>query len=1191
MENENNTLLHNLVDNAGASTQSLADGKVNFASAMELMGITSVFDIIRQSKTTFSKRLAELNDDDGDTAYDNAMCYAVQIGRAYREHVISSGKKPTSLQQSGIRSLVEVGPSYANLFKENWADFCKVGAMEAVDSPAAYLNRLYQLATTDIETQGQGLNPKILLDKRRPDLKNLLINHQNTYAPVPMLDIVNDVLTQAIEDNKVSIGLGTSSVHELLRAKRHPFLFPYHFAHHQAMLGFSGPKHMMLGEANYRISHQLPVKQNGDNDFGRVEHSAIEAQRLLSGLSPEQQEVLIEPTLFSDFYIERDEFDVDVAAAIIHPHIGNYLPWYHARQMGIVLPNQESVKNIEDDGDLTDLVWDDKIPPVGVDLIYKNEDATSLSYWTTFHQLCGAMRTPNFANATGELNLKRFGLSYQAAKNPGKELPTDANYTARFHTICKSYYDSTIENTPRRSFIKQTYTITLNVYGYQLTPKEREFFKDNYDTDISSPANNTLVQLNVFMNKTGTSADHILELLARKEHSPRVSANCPVPQTFVNLTSTYPLASHYGACYVNGVGGRDGGSLHYNSLDNSMGIIEQSVGNDKVWSLTQTSLNRFDRMQRMIRLQRWMSIPFADLDTLIMSAIHSEREHNLSYELNVNTVRTLGIYRYLSERYTIKPEEFAGLLHHVSPFASGDRTPLFDQVFNSPALFDTPLILDQSVFNLTATDAATQKTIAQLCAGLNLQPTETSFFRLANDTKNLANNGTLRRDLGTVSSLYRQARIAQLFGLSVEDSWALIDLLGGETYRTRVASGSLRAVQVPDAPATEELPDILDILMHLDWAVTWLKDTQQDVSALRRHLGIDQDQSGLKSKLERSVSTTSAEVIQALESVSNLAPLLLPEDDADGKKIDWISDVLGTSMEVCGAVNDPPMSTTGSLDAWLQSNIDAELEALTLDKDPVADDALKQRISQRLVEHLLKGHAVQHRIIHELLRADAGVQAERVDTAIRWSGYQVSQLLINMASASGAAEAVVILLAAVRHAGVMDTLALGVPALNAFLANPAWLDHQQPDPTPTLNLANLYLLERYCQWVQNGVKPEDDMLAYFALANAPQKTAAGTEHAQQCAVALAALIGWSSAEVLVATTTLEGQVAASMQQVDWVRRMHAVAEHSRLSAAALLLTTQLNCDVEPVESKDESTPDSSADHWSAVGQALMAARR
>ncbi|AZO84477.1 hypothetical protein BOO89_12695 [Stutzerimonas stutzeri] len=218
-----------------------------------------------------------------------------------------------------------------------------------------------------------------------------------------------------------------------------------------------------------------------------------------------------------------------------------------------------------------------------------------------------------------------------------------------------------------------------------------------------------------------------------------------------------------------------------------MGLKELLVGGRKTWHLTKTSPNRFDRLQRMIRLQRWLDIPFAELDTLIISAIRSEGEHNLTMDLNLNTLRALGVYRYLAQRYKLEPLEFAAFLHDLTPYATGDDVPLFDQVFNEVALFDVPLVLDQQAFNATGTDVASKRTVAQLCAGLGLQPTALSFLRLAGQTQQHV--GPLKRDLETVSSIYRQARIPQMFGLSAEDGWALVDLLGGRIISSCCAQG------------------------------------------------------------------------------------------------------------------------------------------------------------------------------------------------------------------------------------------------------------------------------------------------------------------------------------------------------------------------------------------------------------------
>ncbi|UUM22269.1 Tc toxin subunit A [Mycoavidus sp. SF9855] len=129
--------------------------------------------------------------------YDNAMCYAIQIARSFRERQLSSGSVPVSGQRTGTRSLVETGPTYANLFKENWDAFCKVGALEAIDSPVSYLTDIYRW-TKKIEESGVG-DKRIQLDIRRPDFAHLLIDHQSTHQPIPALQLANQIVADGIK--------------------------------------------------------------------------------------------------------------------------------------------------------------------------------------------------------------------------------------------------------------------------------------------------------------------------------------------------------------------------------------------------------------------------------------------------------------------------------------------------------------------------------------------------------------------------------------------------------------------------------------------------------------------------------------------------------------------------------------------------------------------------------------------------------------------------------------------------------------------------------------------------------------------------------------------------------------------------------------------------------------------------------
>ncbi|WP_460131354.1 Tc toxin subunit A [Pseudomonas sp. S1_E04] len=772
MESNNDRLLRNLVDSPD-SVHSEA-GKVSFIDAMQELGIESVFDIIRQSKTQFVERLGEICEADGSLAYDNAMCYAGQIASLFREHQVSSGRSQHQSQRSGVRALVDVGPGYPNLFKENWDQFCKVGALAALDSPVAYLNSLFHFATRTLETSGQGTQPKIRLNTRRPDIASLVIDQHSTFTPRPMLELVNDVLKNDIQKYLQGKPDQNKPIYEVLAERRHPFLFPYNFAHHQCQLGLTAKK-LELGVMNYRASMALPLTQEVFSQFGSVNYSPLESQKLLTGLSPQQQQLLIEPSLFSTFYLSKTELSAGKhwrgpGTSHLRPH--------SALSSGFVLPLiQLTVLNVQPYADK--LI----VGSSGINLATLMFSAAGQSPVSLGAVELGST-TPRSAS------IWRFNHAHTASSNvigpsirwrPTVPFPSQPGYRTSFTVTTTA---GPVASPTQLATLSFTLILDDTVTW---TDAQEAFFQKSYG--LHSEA---LIDLKHFMQQTELNAEQVEALLSQRTHAPRLSPNCPSknPQHLSpNIGAPYPHANHYGACYVNGHGSdrydsvvpATTASIRKDQFDNSMGLREVKQENRASWYLTKTSANRLDRLQRMIRLQRWFGIPFAELDTLIISAIRSEGEDNLGMDLNTNTLRTLGVYRYLSQRYSVQPEEFAAFLHDLTPYATGDRVSLFDQVFNvdGSALFGAPLVLDQQPFQASGSgmDATSKRTVSQLCAGLGLQPTETSFLHFASRT--VAYVGTLKRDLATVSSLYRQARIAQLFGLSAREGMALVDLLGG----------------------------------------------------------------------------------------------------------------------------------------------------------------------------------------------------------------------------------------------------------------------------------------------------------------------------------------------------------------------------------------------------------------------------
>ncbi|MFJ2465336.1 Tc toxin subunit A [Pseudomonas sp. NPDC087615] len=1185
---DNNSLLQRLVK-PDVSTQK---GRTDFATAMQKMGFTSVFDIVRQPKAAFVRQLAEFTDANAELAYDNAMGYAALISRLYREYQTSSGKFQQLTHRSGVRALVPLGPTFQYLFKESWDDFCKVGALAAIDMVIAYLINLRVFL---LQLEATNEDPKrLLMDRRRPDLKELLITHESTFTPRPMLELVTQLLEDRLgaflETNPTDKG---KSAHEAVADRRYPFELPYNFYHHQCQLGLADKK-PRLGELNYRASLLLPIKQQSSNDYGEVQKPVLQAQRLLCGLSTEQQNVLIEPSVFSHFYLTRDDLIKgwgSPGTTHLRPHIPHkscYLLLTDQEDVAAVNPQALTPTEVAGSKTVLSLTFrkGTQTQAANVDL---SSNVPVLSTGWLINRLHAASTNTVISYLKGAASLPT---------------PTAQGYTASFDLVT-----ATAAGAEPVKLARQRFTLTLDEH-YTLTPAQMDFFRKSYGVEVSQSSPPwQLTRLTDFMAHTGLNAEQVEMLLCRQTRAVRLSPNCPsqnpqhggvtLPQAAAKVLP-FPHPNQYGACYVNGTGAGadlydserepDAESIIRDQFDNAMGLEQITVGDSKQWRLSKTSLNRLDRLQRMIRLQRWLQIPFAKLDTLIMSAIRAEGEDNLAMELNENTLRALGVYRYLNRRHGIEPEEFAALMHDLSPYASGkDEMPLFDQVFNRVQLFDTPLVLDQQPINLEVVDTATQKTVLQLCAGLGVQPTEDSFLLIALQTQKYLT--TLKRDLPTVSSFYRQARIARLFGCSVAELLTLAGLLGGSAYKTVLASGHLNAQK------TREQADILDVLMQLDWAVDWLKDSQQTVTQLQQRLGphasvrveeLDGDQQAqvdepppLPDDLLERLSKLQDDTRRSMVTKAQVAALGLPLRK-DGKSrpqdIQWFGLLVSHKLITTDGLLmglDRALTLVDEPITWLQTGVAQVLKDLDLEQ------AVKDMCAEKLIELLLGAHDRQVQLLEGLFQETAKLAPDRCRAVIHWAQSSVYSILVQALKETLTPALIEHYQRVSRHAEIVVQLRLSNSALRLFVVNPTWLGgsaYEGSNSEPWL--CDLYLLERFSQWFHSQSQSEDSVLSYFSGAN-PAKAqlknkALRTLASETANAALARLLEWSEMEVTTLTSTLPDERASSMAQVDWVRRCQATCQASGLSAKALLQATGL-------------TETSLLNDWKIVGDAVMAA--
>lgn len=220
-----------------------------------------------------------------------------------------------------------------------------------------------------------------------------------------------------------------------------------------------------------------------------------------------------------------------------------------------------------------------------------------------------------------------------------------------------------------------------------------------------------------------------------------------------------------------------------------------------------------DRLQRIIRLHRWSKISLGDLDTLVCNAISSDGSDEF---ISTSTLRALGVYQYFKLHYGIEAEEFAALLYRLPTQSVDGRTPLSDRVLRRNSL--TANLFQQEGGEMEAT-------IASLAEGMDLGISYHSLKQMAKLSKTYSKN--LRQNLQTASSLYRQARIAKLFGLSPLECVELVNVLGGEAFKELLVSGKLG----------NDKPDILHLLMALDGVMAWLRSAGLTAAQLLRMLG------------------------------------------------------------------------------------------------------------------------------------------------------------------------------------------------------------------------------------------------------------------------------------------------------------------------------------------------------------------
>ncbi|WP_312229172.1 Tc toxin subunit A [Pseudescherichia sp.] len=842
----------------------------------------SVFDIANTSRKQFIADNMSWLGLRGGRAWDLAIGQAQHIRRLFREkqltrqirtevqrRTLSGQKVRNDSASSNIQGLVQDGPTWQNQFAENWQSYCQSGAPEAVDSPVSYLTWLYKQALNfEEEIQASSTAEQVItLADRRPDLATLTVDNDAVNQQIPALQLVNEIL-----ENNIATSLpAEQSVDKTLAGTRYPTLLPYHFPHDQVELSLHSAD-VQLEEIIGQAATDWPWFLN-DSWQGTRSNTSTE---LASRLAPEQQTLVTEPDNsiapdLTTFY--KTNLGVETADYTPFENLDTF-----TRQLGITVPQAEALvagngegstsvvvsPNINDDlvntGATSDVIDSSYY---GADFINhgEGEGILSLVDMTRYN----ASHIPQDTGSTPvPLSLSSDGITVVEGRfNTG--LRCDATQSAEMYiadnisTDGSELKDFTITFWCKiSSDVKDmAVVITNKTSNYALSPKGITLFARHdgsaYTLELTaSDGKNDPLTLDV-----NFTPDVWVFLAIRYSGSDKLYLRASTDGKNMNFVSSIDFSALDNIALSQDCWGFNGnkGNNYYNSYPERRSIIDydditswnRGLSDDEIEKfitsnkpaagysgmyhyyaldgsthnlLSGVSNARMDRINRMVRLQRWLGLSYEETDLLLSACIRAQGADNTDYSLNAHTLRALGVFRHWQQKYGVTAFQFAAVLDAITPYAISPAVPFLDQVFNSPSLFDEPFAITGETVSYTGLTGNSARTVRQICAGLEITQAQFRVLadRVAAEQGNTTNK-TFPLTLPVVSALYRLVMVPRWLGLSFAEGAALLSLAGsGDAAWSKLAGVPQLAALTNGQPVGG---DILDLLMALDAAAGW----------------------------------------------------------------------------------------------------------------------------------------------------------------------------------------------------------------------------------------------------------------------------------------------------------------------------------------------------------------------------------
>lgn len=677
---------------------------------------------------------------------------------------------------------------------------------------------------------------------------------------------------------------------------------------------------------------------------------------------------------------------------------------------------------------------------------------------------------------------------------------------------------------------------------------QNTFFPRHYGVETQKP----LQDLSVFCQRTGLDQAGVESLLSIETCTPVASPNV------VGLDDASP--ARFGSVYINA------------GLEPVMGVASDGGKH----SLIDASDDHFDRVQRMVRLARWLDLSFGETDQIIDAALRAEYgEAGRGQAISDNTLRALGLFCRLRRDFKVSAEDFAALLQGVALYARGGEQPQFDRVFNDPALFSEPLVLDDSAFSIVPGSDAEYRKILHLCGALGIGFDTylyvARYIAQAGSDQQRVRDGegeTLLWSHAVISAFYRFTRLAAWIGLTSIEVIALLQLMGrrGHHYVARLVTPALAVYQHSD------LSDTLSVVQGLTDAVHWCREQEVTVDWLYQRLmplatlatAGERDRELLGQIHVRMLPTiiTSATFIEAG------VPMIAGADRPTA--IDWF-DLLKDFISTDGLVHDISDYETSEV---FETALTAKIKEIISDLELPPESGVLVKVSSLVMD----ARAAQQSLVWESLANAFGGTSELSRELLAWAGGTCYALLHEVLRIHSAvlpeqlpetgievmAEVLALLARLAERAAIVEAFALSPLAVRSYLRHPQWFGverAQHEAPVVEVDLRQLHALAQYRHLLEFARQPEPVMLDYLALVDSlpPDLSEADLQMIREDAAGkVAAFTGFGIRDTLdtAREVTAEG-IVSTVLQLDHLVRIRQACETLQLSTSAVVALSRL----------------------------------